>query len=296
MGSKIFPVSVFVFSLGLGLMTGCSADYYAHRIIEVDTTPGKLAAYAADPNAMIQLGQIDEHSRIAVDDGTEMDVWLIRAKTKKPRGSVVIIHGIMDSKARLWPLGNKLARKGFDVILPDLRSHGRSDGRYVTFGAREKYDIKNIVDTLLADRKIHEPVNAVGFSMGASTAILYAGIDRRCHAVMAIAPYEDGRSVTRRYVPLMSEYKFQEAWARAGEIANFDPADTNVLYAAGKIHGPLLIVHGRLDNVVPFQQGQNLYDTAHQPKQLIALPLAGHSTILALGDDWFADKFAALAQ
>ena len=295
MGNRIIPAIVAVFFASL-LLAGCSADYYAHRIIEVDTTSGKLAAFAANPQAMQKMGQIDEHKRIAATDGTELDVWIIRGKSRKSRGSVVVIHGIMDSKTRLLPLGKKLARKGFDVILPDLRSHGRSGGKYVTFGAREKYDIKVIVETLLGEGEIHEPVNAIGFSMGASTAILYAGIDPRCQAVMAIAPYDDGKSLTRRYLPFMNDEKFQQAWARAGEIANFDPADTNIIAAVQKMQGPLLIVHGRLDNVVPFRHGQNLYNAAREPKELIAVTLAGHSTILALGDDWFAEKFDSLVK
>jgi fermentation-respiration switch protein FrsA (DUF1100 family) len=40
---------------------------------------------------------------------------------------------------------------------------------------------------------------------------------------------------------------------------------------------PVLVVHGALDDLVPFAQGKAVFDAAPQPKRFLALPAGGHN-------------------
>ncbi len=286
----------FLAVLAAAVLPGCSVDYYANRLLRQDTSPGKarLAMLGSD-DQLIKCGVIDSHRRIAAQDGVEIDTWVINARYGPPRGTVVITHGICDSKAGYLRLGERLSCMRFDVVLLDLRAHGHSGGEYVTFGALEKHDVKCVMDALSADGTIHRPIYAFGVSMGAAIAIQYAAIDPDCAAVMAVAPYADGPSVTRRFVPMMSDEKFQAVWKRAGEIAGFDPNETSTVNAAKNLHKPLLVVHGKIDNVVPYSQGQAVVEAAGRNAMLITVDWAGHSTILAGREAWFADELEKLA-
>ncbi|MFA6104336.1 MAG: alpha/beta hydrolase [Victivallaceae bacterium] len=62
----------------------------------------------------------------------------------------------------------------------------------------------------------------------------------------------------------------------------------------GNIKMPILIMHGRLDGVIPFLHGQTLFKAANQPKYFFEVPEAGHNDLeLKAGDNYWRelDKF-----
>ena len=291
-------------SYSISFLTGCAdtggTDFYARRLLQRTAIPGKTRlALAGSVQKLLGERRIDEHLRVPVAKGIELDVWLIRARGRDadapPRGTVLLVHGMWDSKARFFGLGERLAADGFDAVLPDLRAHGRSTGQYVTYGALEKHDLKALVDGLHAEARVGGPLYVFGVSMGAAIAVRYAAMEPRCRGVLAVAPYKNARAVVRRLVPLMSQEKYDAVWARAAEIAGFDANDTSTTDAAAKLRCPLLVVHGRLDSLVPYSHGKAVYEAAPQPKELITVPWAGHSTILAAREKWFAEQIARLA-
>lgn len=277
-------------------LVGCDPEKAAHKLVEHDTSSGKIGlAMLGSPKNLIRKGRIDAHRRVKMSDGVEIDVWVIRHRGRaRSRGTVVVLHGWLNSKVQNLGVGEALARKGFDVILPDHRAHGASTGKYVTWGAKESRDVKAVVDALLAETLVREPIYVWGVSMGGATAVLYGALDPRCRGVFAVAPYRDGREITHSVLPFNNDADFATAWKRAGEIADFDPADTDVLSAARKLRCPLIVAHGMVDTIVPYKNGKSIYDAAPQPKKLISLPAASHATILLMGPNWFAGKFVQL--
>jgi predicted alpha/beta-fold hydrolase len=112
-------------------------------------------------------------------------------------GTVLIIHGLWDSKGRLFRLGELLARRGFDVVMPDLRCHGDSTGGFTTYGALEKRDMLALMNSLRAAGEVRGPLWVFGFSMGAATAVQYSALDPLVRGAVAVAPFADGRSITK---------------------------------------------------------------------------------------------------
>jgi fermentation-respiration switch protein FrsA (DUF1100 family) len=43
---------------------------------------------------------------------------------------------------------------------------------------------------------------------------------------------------------------------------------------------PILVIHGIKDEIIPFELGQRLFDTATQPKERLWLPEGNHNDIL----------------
>ena len=207
-------------------------------------------------------------------------------------GTVLILHGLWDSKGRFFRLGELLARRGLDVVMPDLRRHGDSTGGFTTFGALEKRDMLALMTSLRAAGEVRGPLWVFGFSMGAATAVQYSALDPLVRGAVAVAPVADGRSITKRLAPLMSRRKFDAVWARAAEIAGFDPDDTSTVEAARGLRCPLIIVHGRLDLIVPYSHGRAVFEAAPQPKRLYTIGWAGHPALLLKGRRWFADRIA----
>lgn len=193
------------------LLTGCTTDEYARQLIQQDTGVGKIReALTGTSEQLVRSGTISAARRYSMPDGTEIDVWIVKATAGEPRGTVLVLHGLRDSKVTYKRLAQMLSGKGFDVVLPDLRAHGHSTGRYVTYGALEKHDQKHVIDELFKERLIAEPVYVFGASVGASVAIQYAAMEPRVRGVMAMAPARDMRLVLPKAAAAAQPPAFRE--------------------------------------------------------------------------------------
>lgn len=286
-----------------GLCVGCERDFYARQIVEHNTDSGKLLLNLTGTAEQLQKrNRIDDHRPMIMADGTNIDVWIIKAKraSGSVRGTALLLHGLTESKAKYLRAGENLAKMGYDVVLPDLRAHGRSSGKYVTYGALEKLDVKAVMDELVGTGRVNKDVYVFGVNLGAATAIQYAAIDARVRGVLALTAYKDASSIARRGIaltaPTMSEQDFDEVLARAGEMANFDPQKASSEIAAMTLSCPLLLVHGLIDVSVPLEHSKAIYDAAAGPKKLMVVTPGPEQLALAvILDRWIAEKIDYIA-
>jgi pimeloyl-ACP methyl ester carboxylesterase len=201
---------------------------------------------------------------------------------------------MLTSKGRFLSLGERLASEGWDVVLPDLRAHGASGGKYLTWGAKEKHDIKAVVDSLVAEKLIEPRIYVMGASLGGCVAIQYAAIDSRCKGVLAMAPPAGARDAARLIFPLATKGWLARTIAHAGQIADFDPDDASAVDAAAQLRCPLILVHGSLDFTVPQSHTERIHAAAGGPRKRILIPWATHAGVQIGRNGWIAEQVAAL--
>jgi len=264
-------------------------DQQARMLVVPAALPGRIMqALKGTDEELLGKEKIHFARRIPAPDGTEIHVWGLRsaacpreagdgeAPSAPSRGTMVLLHGLMTSSSWFLKLGQQLFQNGWDVLLPDLRAHGRSGGQYITWGAKEKIDVRSVVDHCLAEGLAREPIYVVGSSLGGMVAIQYAAIDPRCRGVLALAPPAGAREICRRILLMASEAAYAAALNRAGVIAGFDPDEASTVRAAASLQCPLVLVHGWWDIVVPYQHSQAILHAARPPKKLIRQVLQGH--------------------
>lgn len=244
---------------------------------------------------------VDAHRRIAVEKGAEIDLWVI--KSRPPAGeqgagqdgaTAVLLHPLITDKRWFLSLGERLAAKGWDVVLPDLRGHGDSSGKHVTWGAKEKHDVKAIVDSLVDEKLIRPRVYVMGASLGGCVAVQYAVIDARCEGVLALAPPTGLAGYVRCVWPLGTEGFLRGRVRAEARKGGYDPQDASAVAAARRLTCPLIVVHGRLDTTVPYAQANAVYDAAPEPKKMVRL-WADHGGVQMGRDDWLVSQMQALA-
>ncbi len=296
----------FVACVMMLVCTGCQTDDFAKSVVCYDTSYGR-AMDLVSPASMIKQKEIDFARTIEAQDKTPLSVFVIKAKVepasqqKNVLGTAIILHGLGESKTRFPYLGagQVLSKKGYDVVLIDLRTHGHSGGKYITYGVKEKYDVKVVMDTLIQQGVVSDKIYVFGMTLGASVAIQYAAIDPRCKGVVAMTPYKDMESIARRLVPLtMSQQDFIKVLARAGEMAGINPAEASSVVAVKNVKCPILLIHGLVDLAVPYDQSEAILAAANEPKKLMAITPGPERLALAglVLEDWIATKVDLMAQ
>jgi fermentation-respiration switch protein FrsA (DUF1100 family) len=200
------------------------------------------------------------------------------------RLGVIVAHGFTQSwsKPMVWRIATRLSRVG-GVVSFDFRGHGRSGG-LSTLGDREIKDLD--VAVRYARQLGYQRIAAVGFSMGASIVLRYAGLARGLDAAVSVSGpgrwYFRGTQAMRR-VHWAVERRTGRFFIRtmlSTRIADgrWDPAPLPPAEAAALIAPtPLLIVHGDQDLFFPVDHAQQLYQAARDPKELWIVPGFGHA-------------------
>ncbi len=265
--------------LAASLAAGCTHAQYAKMFLQRDTSPGKTA-YLFTPSSekLVENKTISAARTCRMRDKVEIDVWVMKSAVKgETRGTVLVLHDLGDSKNTYRTLGRMLAEKGFDVVLPDLRAHGRSTGKNVTYGALERMDQQLVMDRLVAEKLVGEPIYVFGKGLGGVVGIQYAALDKRVKGVMAVTPWRDINTVFQKFMNdvalLMSAEDREKVLAEAAKMGKFNPADASAIRDIATLKCPVLLMHGKLDLVTPYTESEALYKAAGGPKELELPPL-----------------------
>jgi alpha-beta hydrolase superfamily lysophospholipase len=273
------------------------------RVARLVTLVVALVAYA--PLAFIALQVHRPHVRaswnassgaeprrveVEAPDGTALRGWSWAGRTDRSP-LVVLLHGIGSSRQDLVHLGRVYRSRGWAVGMFDSRGHGESDSMTVTFGLRERADVRAIVEHLTRrDRAI--PVALHGCSMGAAIALQAAAELPQVRAVVAEAPFYDLSSMARSQLaglpsPVvglgMAVFRGVAPLELGGSLAEVSPA----LAIARRPELRSLIIVGGRDHVVPVSHGRRLHRRAAGPSELWELPDAQHCSAWAAAPEEF---------
>jgi fermentation-respiration switch protein FrsA (DUF1100 family) len=206
-------------------------------------------------------------------------------------------HRGMDTYARFFH-----DTLGYNVLLPDARGHGESEGKYIGFGWLERFDYLDWIEWV----KQHGGSGIVlfGISMGAATVMMTAGeehLPREVKAVVADCGYTSAAEeilhvLTRRRRPLarkLAAFSSSQAKRRAGY--SFEEASS--IDQIRKARVPILFIHGAEDTFVPTRMVYALYETCPAEKDILVVQGAGHGQSYTTDPETYERRVAAfLAQ
>ena len=227
-------------------------------------------------------------------DNTTLRGWFVPAGDSER--TAIVCHGVMDTKSGMMPFVQALHEGGYNVLAFDSRGHGESDRWTVTYGAHESRDIIAGVDYL---RHTHpdsaKHVVGVAWSMGAASLILAAARDPRIEALHIDAPYASTSAMARRIgeqIPALLRVWSYYGGLTIGSIeSGTNLFRFNTTDAVARITPrPVMIIHGTQDRVVPFEQGEEVFGAAENPKSFHAVPGAGHCETISVEGRRYTDR------
>lgn len=173
-----------------------------------------------------------------------------------------------------------LAKAGSRTVWVDLRRHGKSTGKWLTYGVQEAKDLSQVIDELALRDLVKGKLGVYGISYGATTSIQLAGNDPRVQVVVAVAPFSTMRNEVPNYsrtvLPgverLISDDDIQQAVDATGVHGQFDPDLASGIEAIKRTKTRVLIVHGSDDWLVPPYHALRLYEAAEDRARLVFIP------------------------
>ena len=208
------------------------------------------------------------------------------------RPTLLFIHGKGGGAAEWEPDALRALRLGYNVLLPDLRGHGASEGTLFTFGFLEKEDLAN---ALSHAQDLHglDPrrLGIHSCSAGSSVAIEFAA-RHDCLALWLESPFADPREMARHYLAmstglpnwllaLTSRWALSRAVARVRRelaipgsdegLEQFDPVRSMT-----RVRNRICLVYGEEDRLIPARFVRRLEDALPAGSLVWRVRGAGH--------------------
>jgi uncharacterized protein len=208
--------------------------------------------------------------RTASDRGVHEDrpyeLWL-PADGDGPWPGIVVLHGAGSRKENHADFARAASGYGWAALTFDQRGHGESEDEMSPAAFN---DIGKMARLLTgADGVDPTRICLRGSSMGGFLAIHAAATTDSIAGAVAICPAaEDGlrRALKRGELEMRADSDSLDAW-----LAEHDVRDAVELMGAK----PLLLIHARGDETIPYTWSEELYEHAAEPRKLIVLP-GGH--------------------
>lgn len=199
---------------------------------------------------------------VTTADGERLVAWAVPPQGDKP--VLLYFHGNAGNLGRPARLARfrALTEDGTGLFAISYRGYGGSTGSPSEAGllldARAAY-------AAAAQRYGAERLVGYGESLGTGVALKLAA-ELPLKAVVLEAPYLSTLAVAQARYPFIPLGPFMRDPFRSDEII-------------GQVKAPLLILHGERDHVVPFAQGQALFDLANPPKRFLRFPEGRHEDL-----------------
>ncbi|PKL37748.1 MAG: alpha/beta hydrolase [Spirochaetae bacterium HGW-Spirochaetae-1] len=233
--------------------------------------------YCGDPS---ELGLSFEDVTYKSTDGVNISAWYIPSPSPSVKGIIMVHgHGANRNEGMRWV--KALHNAGFNLLLIDLRSHGKSTPGPISMGYHERDDVIAGVDYLVDARKLRD-IGVFGVSMGAATSIPAMAADVRIKAGVfeaGIANFKDLLAdIAWRdfHIPRYPLLNLVVAIFELRTGANSD--EMNAEDSIKKIISrPVFIIHCEKDDFIPYEHGRRIYESANEPKQFWNSPCDRHA-------------------
>lgn len=195
---------------------------------------------------------------------------------------IILVHGYTSEQSSIYDIARHYSDKGYNVLTPDLRAHGLSEGKYVGMGWLDRNDLLLWIDYLLKNYRNSEII-LHGVSMGAATVMMASGenLPTNVKLIVEDCGYTSVWDIFSFKLKLRFNLSTFPVLNAASFITNvragYNYKEASSIDQIKKSVTPILFIHGNADEFVPVNMAYKLYDNTNINKELIIVDGAGHA-------------------
>ncbi|MDM4767950.1 alpha/beta fold hydrolase [Pelomonas sp. SE-A7] len=247
---------LFRMGLGLGLLLLAGLVWIYLRQERLIFFPEALPA-----EHHYDFGADVKELRLPVAGGAELSA--LHLKLDEPKGLVFYLHGNGGNLQGWFANADFYRRAGYDLFMLDYRGYGKSGGR-IESEAQLRADVRTAWD-LVSPQYAGKRRIIIGRSLGTALAAGLAA-EVRPEQLILVSPFTRMVELMRLHFPLLPTPLLRYPLDTAGSLQAWQ--------------GPLLLIHGDRDELIPPAQSESLQ--AGQPQsRLVRIPGAGHNDLQA---------------
>lgn len=233
---------------------------------------------------------------IKTKDNLKLKVNFIN--NEKSNNWVLLIHGYRSSHNGMMNFATQYYKKGFNVVTPDLRASGESEGNYIGMGILDSEDMKIIINKII-EKDPKSKIVIHGVSMGAATTMNLSNQNLPNNVKIFIedcgyTTVWDIFSQELGYRFNLPEFPILHVSSLISRIrAGYGFKDISTIDRVKESKLPMLFIHCKKDDFIPFEMMEKLYNAKEQGiKDKIISENADHGNAMYfMGDEYWQKTF-----
>ena len=289
---KLLGISLGIITIIIVISLGFVGNYFYNLALNPDTP--KDIVFGTPEEAEATSGQVlDEDKEWLLSKSNHSDEYITSSdnlklhsyvvKNENPSNKrVVTVHGYTSEGLNLSSYATKYYDMGYNVLIPDLRSHGLSEGNYIGMGWDDRLDIISWINYILNENPNAEIV-LHGVSMGATTVLMTSGeeIPSNVKAIVADCGYTsvwDEFAYQLDDLFSLPEFPILNVSSIVAKIrAGYFLGEASSIDQVKKSKTPILYIHGDQDDFVPYYMMEELYNATSSEKEMLTIKDAEHA-------------------
>lgn len=256
----------------------------------------------AHPKSIFEGEAVPEDWWITSFDGLRLHGLAARQKAHTDLW-VIGVHGYTGCAEEMGFRAGEFYRRGYNVLFPDNRGHGKSQGGYAGMGWHDRLDLCGWIDALV-ERQPRCRIVLYGVSMGGAAVMMTSG--ESLPGNVRVVVEDCGYSSVKAEMAHEAKYLFRLPYfplVSASSLicrlrAGFSFGEASSVKQLQKCRRPILFIHGSKDTFVPYAMLEEVYAAAPSPKEKLTVEGAGHAESYVVDPQtyWhtvftFADRF-----
>ncbi len=200
-----------------------------------------------------------------------------------PDKAVICFHGYTsEAMSDYSSISNYYLKKGYSMLLVDARAHGQSEGKFIGFGCKDRYDALKWIDWMIKKAGNGIRIVLMGNSMGGATVLMASGLNlpEQVKGIVSDCAFTSPKAVfthvlhSMYHLPAFPMIQIADFVNR--KMAGYGLDECNAAKEVQKAKLPILFIHGDKDTFVPCSMCDELYASCASQKTKLIVKGAGH--------------------
>ena len=235
------------------------------------------------------MSQPHEEAEIMSEDGLKLHGTFFPG-TGGAKKLAICLHGYTSQGMSDYVgLSDYYLKRGYAMLLPDARAHGKSEGEYVGFGCLDRRDLMRWIDWAVKRCTDEVQILLHGTSMGGATVLMASGLalPGQIKGIISDCGFTSAKEVfshvLRSWYHLPAFPMIQIADCVNRKRAGYGLDECNAKREVRKAKIPILLIHGEKDNFVLCYMCREIYSNCKSPAKMVIIKDAAH------GESYYRD-------